>query len=620
MSAPVDAMSLDEFLTEVSTSLMTVEAATLVDTCQLVLQRLVSRLQVDMSFVRRNDHDQHATVLVAEWPPRTYIPDPDPLGIVPFEGADAVFTALENLSEPLIARPGGIDSGYQERVRDGSGVMGVSTITIPMTRRGVTTGALGLIKFADRGWSPAEINTLTALAALLAQALSRVAAEQRLRYLAYHDELTELYSRRALLDHLAERLESGRPGPVPIMFIDVDRLKAMNDFLGNAAGDEYLHSLSRRLEQNCGRDDFAARFGGDELVVVLGSPTPVEAVVEAARELQTILGAPIRVGGDEVARTVSIGLAFGAPGGTDAYQLLHDADQAVVAAKSQGGNGVLAFSDQMRIEEAERTDVELHLRTAISTDQLVLHYQPQVDLVTGSLLGAEALVRWNHPARGLLMPDAFIGVAEATNLSGELGRWVISTACTQLAIWRAEFHLPDFRLAVNVSPAQLITTDLVGDVADALASSGVPAANLTVEITETAVVADPDRARETLRALADLGVHLDIDDFGSGYSSFAQLKTLPVHTLKIDRGFVTNIAENSDDQAIVRSIIDLAHAFGLDTMAEGVETVDAVATLVGLGCDRAQGYLISRPVPAGDLRPLLQRGRVPRSQLGGSDS
>ena len=496
MSAQVDGLSLDAFLTEVSTSLMTVEAATLVDTCELVLQRLVDHFNVDMSFVRRNDHDRHATVLVAEWPRRPEVPDPDPLGIVPFEGADPVFAALEHLSEVLIARPHDTDSGYQERVRDGSGVMGVSTVTIPMARRDVTTGALGLIQFGDRAWSAAEVNTLTALAALLAQALSRVAAEERLRYLAYHDELTELYNRRALLDHLDERLTAGRPGPVAIMFIDVDRLKAMNDFLGNAAGDAFLHSLSRRLEEHCGRDHFAARFGGDELVVVLGPPTTAGVAMEAALELQAILGEPIRVGGDEVSRTVSIGIALGAPRATNASQLLRDADQAVVAAKSQGGNGIIAFSHQMRIDDAVRTDVELHLRNAIATDQLVLHYQPQVDLVTGTLLGAEALVRWNHPTRGLLAPDAFIDVAEATNLAGELGRWVINTGCAQLAAWQVEFRLPDFRLAVNVSPAQLITTDLVTDVARALSASGVPAANLTMEITETAVVADPDaRAR-----------------------------------------------------------------------------------------------------------------------------
>ena len=607
MTAHEGPSTLNELVTEVATSLMTVSPSTLAETCELVLQRLISHFDVDVSYVRRNDHELGATILLAEWPRRPDVPDPDPLGVVFFADGDPVFAAIENLTEVLIVRPEAKSAGYQERVREASGVLGVSSVTVPMLGRGVTTGVLGLLKFGDRRWTPTEVTALTALAALLAQALYRVAAETRLRYLAYHDELTGLYSRRALLDHLEERLASDASGPVAVLFLDLDRLKAMNDFLGHAVGDQFLQSVSRRLQDEAGSTDFIARFGGDELVIVLGSPTEAEPAMEMARHMQQVATAPVRLGDNDVSRTVSLGVAVGRSGESTVSALIAQANQAAVAAKVAGGNGIVVFTEQMRVGNDERVDVELHLRDAIANGELRLHYQPQIDLVTGELVGAEALVRWSHPTRGLLPPDSFVGVAELTNLSGELGRWVLDTACAQLAAWQREYDMPEFSLGVNVSAAQLITVDLAADVAETLRRNCVVARNLTLEITETAVVADPHRARETLRALTNLGVHLAIDDFGTGYSSFAQLKTLPVGTLKIDRGFVTNLADNRDDQAIVRSIIQLATSFGLQTLAEGVETPQAVAALIELGCHRAQGYLISRPAPAGDMRVFLER-------------
>lgn len=607
MSVSAHSGTLDELVTDVGSLLMTVDAATLFETCELVLQRIGSHFSVDTSFMRRNDHELGATVLVAEWPRRAVVPDPDPLGTVFFADADPVFAALENLTDVLIAGAGAADSAYQERVRAGSGIPGVSMVTVPTVSRGVTTGVLGLIEFGDRRWAPAEINSLMAIGALLAQALSRIEAERQLRHLAYHDELTGLHNRRAFLDHLEARLTADVPGPVALLFLDVDRLKALNDFLGHAAGDHFLQQVACRLQERIGSRHFLARLGGDELVVVLGEPTTAEQAIVVARELQAVITRPVRIGEEELSRSVSIGVAIGRPRRDTVSTLLGEADQAVMTAKMQGGNGIVAFTQQMRTDNDERTDVELHLRHSIAAEELVLHYQPQIDLITGQLLGVEALVRWNHPTRGLLQPDSFVGVAELTNLSGELGRWVLNAACAQLRTWQAEFGLPDFHMGVNVSPAQLITLDLVADVRRALERNSVTAHNLVLEITETAFVADLNRARETLDRLTGLGVGLSIDDFGTGYSSFAQLKTLPVQTLKIDRGFVTNIDTNRDDLAIVRSIVGLATSFGLETLAEGVETQEAAAVLVELGCHRAQGYLISRPVPAAVLHPLLLR-------------
>ncbi len=613
MSARAGPRTLTELVTEVATSLMTVSPSTLVDTCELVLQRLITYFDVDVSYVRRNDHELGATILLAEWPRRTEVPDPDPLGVVYFADGDPVFAALENLTEVLVVRPTTRTASYQERVHEASGVLGVSSVNVPMLGRDVTTGVLGLIKYGDRRWTPSEITALAALAALLAQALSRVTAEAQLRYLAYHDELTGLSNRLALLDQLGRRLEPGAPGPVAVLFLDLDRLKAMNDFLGHAAGDQFLQGVSRRLQDAAGPDGFLARFGGDELVFVVGSPTEPEAAMDIARRIQQVVTAPVSLGDNEVSRTVSVGVAIGRPGEQTVSKLLAEAGQAAIAAKAAGGNTIVAFTEQMRIDNDERADVELHLRDAIAHNQLRLHYQPQIDLVTGKLIGAEALVRWNHPTRGLLPPSAFVEVAELTNLSGELGRWVLDTACAQLELWQREYDMTGFSLGVNVSAAQLITVDLAADVAATLQRNSVDARNLTVEITETAVVADIGRARETLLALTALGVHLAIDDFGTGYSSFAQLKTLPVETLKIDRGFVTNLAQNRDDQAIVRSIISLATSFGLQTMAEGVETRESVDALIELGCHQAQGYLIGRPKPAVELAEFLERDQPRRA-------
>ncbi len=593
-----------------ATSLMTVSPASLVETCELVLQRMVSYFDVKLGYVRRNDHELGATLLLAEWPARADVPDPDPLGVVFFADADPVFAAVETLTEVLIARPLAEDQAYQQRVQDGSGISAVSSVTVPMLRGGVTTGVLGLIEYGDREWVPAEVTALTAITGLLAQALSRVEAEARMRHIASHDELTGLPNRRALFEHLEDRFGPGLAAPVTVLLLNFDRFKVMNDFLGHSAGDQFLKTVSRRLCERAAPNDFVARFGGDELIVVLDAPRTPEQATQAARTVQELVSSPVRLGDSDVSRTVSIGVAIGQPGQSTVFNLLAQADQAASAAKARGGNGIVTFTEQMRVSNDQRADVELNLRGAIANGELVLHYQPQVDLVSGKLLGAEALVRWNHPTRGLLFPDSFVGIAEHTNLSGDLGRWVLKSACAQLASWQRLYGVSDFCMGINVSAADLITVGLAADVADALCQTGVDARNVTLEITETAVVADLRSARETLQALTDLGVHLAIDDFGTGYSSLAQLKTLPVQTLKIDRSFVTNVADSRNDEAIVRSIIELAASFGLQTMAEGVETAQAQATLIALGCHQAQGYFIGRPTSADGMRARLHADQM----------
>jgi EAL domain-containing protein (putative c-di-GMP-specific phosphodiesterase class I) len=291
-------------------------------------------------------------------------------------------------------------------------------------------------------------------------------------------------------------------------------------------------------------------------------------------------------------------------------ELMNQADQAMLQAKSRGGNEIAVFTGDMRRQNEIRTDIELHLVTAIRGGSLILHYQPEVDMLTGEITGVEALVRWPHPNLGLLPPGEFIDVIETTNLAGELGRWVLETGCRQLREWHLKFPGgTPMGLSVNVTPAELITRDFVSTVAQILAGADLDGRYLTLEITEQAIVRDTEQALTTLRGLKEIGVKVAIDDFGTGYSSLAQLKSLPVDGLKIDRGFVHDLGSNADDLAIVRSIIGLAGSFGLNIVAEGVETELASATLVALGCTRAQGFLYAKPVGADELEDLLETKR-----------
>lgn len=290
--------------------------------------------------------------------------------------------------------------------------------------------------------------------------------------------------------------------------------------------------------------------------------------------------------------------------------LLGRVDEAMLMAKSKGGNSVVAYTEDMRGASERRNLIELSLRTSIDDEHLTLDYQPEFDLRDGSILGVEALVRWNHPVLGKLQPAEFIEVAESTNLAGELGRWVLRTACGQLAEWRRRIPGLDIRMSVNVSPVQLVSLDFVETVESALEEFGLGSSCLCLEITEYVVVSDLERSRKTLRRLERLGVCCAIDDFGTGYSSLAHLKSLPVHTLKIDKAFVLNLQRSESDRVIVESIMGLASAFGLEVVAEGLESVSAATKLLDLGCRRAQGFLLSRPKSPEQIDELLRQGRI----------
>ncbi|MFE3754500.1 putative bifunctional diguanylate cyclase/phosphodiesterase [Nocardia tengchongensis] len=589
---------------------MAVDATTMAAASERVLSWLVEHLDVDFSFLRFTDQKERASILIAEWPPRPVAVDPDPLRVTYFDKTNSVFAQLEQLTEPMIIRRSPDFPDYQAFILEATGFSQVSAACVPLVSRETSTGVLGFIKVGERDWSTREINVLKAIAALFAQLQARVEAEERLRYIAMHDDLTGLVNRRALLEHMEDRLRSGSSGPVATFFLDLDRLKALNDFLGHTAGDNFIRSLSTRLRQNLDPADMIARLGGDEFVIVPAKPMDAESAGLEATRIQQLIARRVTVGEETVSRGASVGVALGIPGETTVADVLRRADHALLSAKSSGGNGVAVFTDAMRAQFELQDDVELNLRSAVSDGSLVLHYQPEVDLRTGRVVALEALVRWQHPTRGLLPPGAFVGVAEATNLAGELGRWVIRTASEQFALWRRRGLASNVVIRINVSPVQLVSLDFVETMEGILRRYGIDGSSVCLEITEHVVVQDLARTQVTLRGLKRMGVQIAIDDFGTGYSSLSHLKALPVDAVKIDRGFVQRLGASADDLAIVKSIVGLAGSFGLGVVGEGVETTVAARTLVALGCYRAQGFLIARPMPAEEVEEHLAAGRI----------
>lgn len=605
--------SLDDLVAAAAAELMAATAADHVAASERVLANLVGHFGVDTGFLRHNDHTIHATVLIAEWPPREDVPDPDPLGVVYFADADSVFARCEDIKEADVLRPDPDNADYQQNIESGTGAPAVSLACVPLLSGEVTTGVIGFLKLGDREWLPKELNALQAIGTLFAQLQARIVAEEQIHYLAEHDDLTGLLNRRALIAHLDERLMKRRPGPVSVLFLDLDRFKVVNDQLGQIAGDRFIEAFASLLIESCDVPSVLARFGGDEFVVAPSGWMNIDSAADFAERLQTQLHKQLLIDGEKLTRTVSVGVATGVPARDSASDLLRRAEQAARSAKRSGGATVAAFSPAMAEQEALRNDIELRLQDTIDSgsSDLVLHYLPEFDMQTGEVLGAEALIRWQHPTRGLLMPDSFIDVVESINLAGKLGRFVMRSACAQFGLWQSRGVGHGALLRVNVSPVQLVADGIVDTVAATLDEFGLDAGSLCLEITESVVVADIETTRKTLSALKEIGVEIAIDDFGTGYSGLAYLKSLPVDALKIDRGFVRDLGSSVHDLAIVQSIVALADAFGLEVVAEGVETVGAATTLLAFGCRRAQGFLLSRPLDSAAMEMLLARRVVP---------
>ncbi len=432
--------------------------------------------------------------------------------------------------------------------------------------------------------------------------------EEQLVREALHDKLTGLPNRALLVDRLAQALASVQRHrrTLGVLFIDIDRFKVINDSLGHEAGDEVLVEVARRLSALVGPGHTVARFGGDEFVVLCEDLDDPAEAARVADRIQAELSRPVPVRGSELFVTVSTGIALSSGDDDVASSMLRDADAAMYQAKQDGRARSAVFADAMRAQAMGRLDTEVELRRALADDQLRVHYQPLRDVQTGALVGLEALVRWQHPVRGLVAPMEFIPIAEETGLIVPLGEWVLEAACVQLATWHRDF--PEhgrLSVAVNLSGSQIVQADFVERVARILERTGVSRSALELEITESVLMRDAEKAMAVLHSLKALGVHLSVDDFGTGYSSLSYLRRFPVDALKIDRSFVDGLGQEAEDSAIVQAIQALAVSLGMTTVAEGVETAMQLDVLRHLGCRRAQGFWFSEAAPADQITALL---------------
>jgi diguanylate cyclase (GGDEF)-like protein/PAS domain S-box-containing protein len=441
----------------------------------------------------------------------------------------------------------------------------------------------------------------------------RLEHERHLQHLAVYDDLTGLPNRTLLLDRLGLALLAARRNDamLGLLFVDLDRFKLVNNAHGRDAGDELLRAVGDRLRASLRAGDTLARVSGNEFAVLCPELADETEAVSVTGRIEGMLAAPFELEVGPVFVTASVGVAL-SRGFDQAEDLLRNADAAVHRAKERGGSRYEIFDENIRRRTLKRLETSIELRRALECDELRVHYQPTFDLTDGACVGAEALIRWQHPTRGLLPPAEFIGVAEETGLIAPIGNWVLRTACRQVAAWRADGSGPT-SVSVNLSARELTQPDLVTLVSEALDMAGVAADALCLEITETSLVDDPDASISVLASLRALGVRLSIDDFGTGYSSLLYLRRYDADYLKIDRSFVAGLGMNPQDDAIVRTTIDLAHVFGMAVVAEGVETHQQAHGLRVRGCDLAQGYLWSRPVPAAELPRMTVRDAARRT-------
>jgi diguanylate cyclase (GGDEF)-like protein len=480
-----------------------------------------------------------------------------------------------------------------------------AAMAAPVREEGRVIGSLVVAaRRSGRRYTSDEQEALLAFAEHASLALTDAKMVAKTLHQAFHDPLTDLPNRALFVDRLEQGMRRARRvgSQVAVLFLDIDRFKVVNDSLGHAAGDELLREVGARLLTSIRPGDTAARFGGDEFAILLEDVESSKEAEHIARRILLALRTPLTLAGREVFVTGSIGIAMDAACADNA---IRDADLAMYRAKAQGKGRYAIYEPYMHAAVVERAELEADLQRVVERDELVLHYQPIIDLKTDAIVGVEALVRWRHPQRGLIAPGAFIPLAEETLLMAEIGRWILNAACHQAVGWQ---RMRPLKLSVNLSACQLQSADLAADVAAALQASGLAPSALVLEITETVLMRDVEDTIECLEDLKKLGVLLAVDDFGTGYSSLDYLRRFPIDILKIDKAFVDDLV--SGDATLAQAIIDLGESFGLQVVAEGIEHEPQRQRLIELGCGLGQGFCFARPMPADDIAALLAPGSV----------
>jgi diguanylate cyclase (GGDEF)-like protein len=447
----------------------------------------------------------------------------------------------------------------------------------------------------------------------------RKRADDRVRHLAFHDDLTSLPNRLMLTQYLDRALSRHRRAAtqLAILFMDLDRFKVINDSLGREAGDGLLRQVAERLRAQAREGDTVARMGGDEFVVVIENQANLLDISACARRLIQELSAPYALGKNDCHVTLSIGISIFPTDGSDSQELLKAADAAMYRAKETGRNNYQYYLPSMNVHTLERLELESDLGHALERGELLLHYQPKVQIATGLIMGVEALLRWQHPRRGLVPPLQFIPLAEETGLIVAIGEWVLATACARTKAWQLQ-GMADLSVAVNLSARQFADPMFLSRLTQIVHASGLDPSSLELEITESVVMSHGESAVAALEKLKSLGVQIAIDDFGTGYSSLAYLKRFPIDTLKVDRSFICDIPADSGDMKITRAIIAMAHGLKLKVVAEGVETAEQLDFLRSQHCDAGQGFFLFRPLPDGEVTKALglnRQNRIARSAI-----
>ncbi|MHB1098489.1 MAG: putative bifunctional diguanylate cyclase/phosphodiesterase [Burkholderiales bacterium] len=459
-----------------------------------------------------------------------------------------------------------------------------------------------------------QANANLVIATIEAQKLAEQvqASKTQLDHLAHHDALTDLPNRILMHDRIGQAIELARrqDRQLAVMFLDVDRFKNINDSLGHTVGDQLLMSVAQRLVECVRHSDTVSRQGGDEFIMLLADVEHAEDAALSARKMLTALALPHHIDRHDIHVSASIGISIYPDDGQDADSLIKSADTAMYHAKENGGNDYKFFEQDMNARAVQRLTIETDLRLALERQEFMLNYQPIIDLQSGAIVSVEALTRWRHPHRGLILPEHFIWIAEDSGLIVPIGAWILREACKQARAWQ-DAGLPPIPVAVNISAVQFRHKDFLENLNGILKDTGLAPRYLELELTESVLMHDADAAVSLLEALKAIGVRLTVDDFGTGYSGLSYLKRFPVDTLKIDKSFmhgITQATDDSDDAAIVAAVIGLGKSLNQRVIAEGVETREQLAFLQALGCSEGQGFYFSRPVPAQEVAELLRTG------------